>query len=103
MNEWYRRPGNAERMRGFARRYRSQNIELVQEKDRARGFREYDRQKIRARAAANHAIERGELVRQPCEVCGAVPTDGHHDDYSKPLEVRWLCHEHHGAEHRTFA
>lgn len=35
MNEWYRRPGNAEKMRGFTKRYRSQNHEMVNAKDRA--------------------------------------------------------------------
>jgi len=40
-----------------------------------------------------------------CEHCGRAPTGfdrihGHHDDYSKPLEVVWLCQRCHGAEHR---
>jgi len=39
------------------------------------------------------AIQRGELVRsRHCESCGRrTRTQGHHDDYTKPLEVRWLC------------
>lgn len=45
------------------------------------------------------AIYRKELIRQPCEVCGAK-ADGHHDDYSKPLQVRWLCRKHHREVHR---
>lgn len=45
------------------------------------------------------AIKKGELVRQPCEVCGAAKTDAHHDDYSKPLDVRWLCRLHHFQHH----
>ena len=53
------------------------------------------------------AVARGKLVPQPCEVCGfeGKARDGrravhaHHDDYSKPLEVRWLCKKHHDAVH----
>lgn len=54
------------------------------------------------------AIRQGVLRRQPCEVCGANGTfsDGrsevqaHHDDYNKPLEVRWLCQKHHHEWHK---
>lgn len=47
-------------------------------------------------SAVQRAIALGELVRQPCEVCNAPNVQAHHDDYSKPLEVRWLCPLHHG-------
>lgn len=46
------------------------------------------------------AIATGRLVRQPCEKCGATKVDAHHDDYSKPLDVRWLCRKHHLEHHR---
>jgi hypothetical protein len=44
------------------------------------------------------ALKNGLLVKQPCEVCGA-PAHAHHDDYSKPLDVRWLCRTHHMGLH----
>ena len=55
------------------------------------------------------AIKRGTLVPGPCEVCGITGTmeDGrnivqaHHDDYNKPLDVRWLCQEHHHEWHKS--
>jgi hypothetical protein len=56
-------------------------------------------QRMRARERVHHEIRQGRIVRQPCEVCGAPKTQAHHADYSKPLEVRWLCHEHHRELH----
>jgi hypothetical protein len=42
------------------------------------------------------------LKRQPCEVCGIIDADAHHDDYAKPTEVRWLCRSHHRKHHAKF-
>jgi hypothetical protein len=54
----------------------------------------------RARRAAQNAISTGKLHRQPCEICGEVtPVDAHHEDYDKPLDVRWLCVRHHRQLH----
>jgi ribosomal protein S27AE len=57
------------------------------------------RLKANARAHANTAVRRGTLKRKPCEVCGDADSVKHHDDYSKPLEVRWLCRKCHKAHH----
>lgn len=59
--------------------------------------------KYRARVAVRHAARDGRLIPQPCEVCGDPEADGHHEDYSKPLEVRWLCEHCHYEEHRGAA
>ena len=41
----------------------------------------------------------GELVPQPCEICGVNRVDAHHDSYDHPLRVRWLCRKHHVQHH----
>jgi hypothetical protein len=46
------------------------------------------------------ALANGKLVRESCVVCGLAKTHAHHEDYSKPLEVVWLCQKHHKEHHR---
>jgi hypothetical protein len=82
-----------------ARRSRQRRVEAVRAYDRDRGFRVYDELKVSARSAVKLAIEQGRLVRDACEVCGEE-AQAHHDDYGKPLDVRWLCRRHHGEIHR---
>lgn len=55
--------------------------------------------KLSARNIVRQRIKRGTLQRGVCEVCGDPKTQAHHDDYSKPLAVRWLCSTHHKEAH----
>jgi hypothetical protein len=48
-----------------------------------------------ARKAVLSAVRSGQLIPQPCEVCGDLPSEAHHPDYRKKLIVRWLCLVHH--------
>lgn len=53
-----------------------------------------------AHVILNNAIKAGTITRGPCEVCGSTKRiHGHHDDYSKPLVVRWLCPKDHKGVH----
>lgn len=60
----------------------------------------FDRWK--ARAEVNKAVARGDLKRpRCCEACGIERfTQAHHEDYSRPLDVTWLCVPCHRAQHR---
>ena len=63
-------------------------------------------QKVAAREAVMRELRAGRMVREPCEVCGIehgatrkdgtrVRVEAHHDSYERPLEVRFLCGDHH--------
>ena len=59
-----------------------------------------NREKYLARKAVARAIAAGKLVRQPCCRCGSAQAEAHHEDYSRPLDVVWLCHPHHVGRHQ---
>lgn len=61
--------------------------------------RQRNPEKAKAWRAVSNAVRAGRLVRAPCEQCGDARSQGHHDDYSKPLDVRWLCFSCHRKEH----
>lgn len=57
-------------------------------------------EKVRAHNAVHKAIRSGTLKRLPCEHCGSTERiHAHHHDYSKPLDVQWLCQRCHIHEH----
>lgn len=54
------------------------------------------------RGKLNLAVLKHQILRQPCEVCGATESvEAHHEDYTKPLDVQWLCPTHHQARERA--
>lgn len=55
-----------------------------------------------SRTYANTYLKRGKLEKKSCEICGDPNVEMHHNDYSKPLEVRWLCRKHHMDNHKIF-
>jgi hypothetical protein len=53
-----------------------------------------------AREQVAYALKTGRLIKGPCEICGTTKqVEGHHPDYSKPLEVNWLCMRDHKQWH----
>lgn len=79
---------------------RNQDPDRKQRKrDYENKHRERNPDKAKARYVVGNAVRDGRLERLPCEVCGDPKSQGHHDDYSKPLDVRWLCFTHHREHH----
>lgn len=57
--------------------------------------------KYEARTAVNNAIRDGRLSKGVCEVCGSSNTQAHHEDYTKPLDIIWLCFPCHKKAHQN--
>jgi hypothetical protein len=75
-----------------------------QRASRTASWRSSHPEKKAAHQAVQTAVRNRGLVKSPCQVCGrAIRIHAHHDDYSKPLDVIWLCHEHHMARHAMLA
>lgn len=94
----------AERARGrdkYWRLYRG--VKRVRNPVTTRQWIERNPEKRAAHTAVGNALRSGKLVRQPCETCGDPQVDAHHEDYSQPLSVRWLCKKHHLELHRKVA
>lgn len=61
-------------------------------------YRAKNRHKHRAQDKARYYIK----IKKPCEVKGCKKIGHkHHEDYSKPLDVNWLCNKHHGKFHQS--
>lgn len=112
------REANAERLREYdrSRSRKPQRIEAARRRHLSAGsnpetqarrranhkkWAAQNSQKLAAEMAAKNAVRDGKLFRQPCERCGTTKhVHAHHEDYSKPLDVMWLCPRHHGERHR---
>ena len=95
--------------------HRAMNIDKIREYDRLRGYLPHrvknniERTKIyrsekpeayKSHTTVNNAINRGRLTKKPCAVCGSTErVEAHHEDYSRPLDVIFLCSVHHHAVH----
>ncbi len=75
-------PQQIEKRKEYIKRYKSKNPE-----------------KIKAHKTVECALKAGRLTKKPCVICGDKNTEAHHDDYSKHLDVVWLCRKHHSGLH----
>lgn len=72
--------------------YISKNLETVN--DIKRKYIKNNPEKRKAHNILNNAIRNGEIIKpNRCGRCNKINhiICGHHKDYSKPLEVEWLC------------
>jgi hypothetical protein len=72
----------------YARAFRPKYADLSEE----------EKHKNRCRSYAHTYLKRGLIERKGCEVCGQK-AQMHHEDYNKPLRVRWFCARHHHYLH----
>lgn len=106
------RVGNIERIRDYDRR-RGQWLTRKQanakrrprykekHKEWSRAYRIANAEKRAAHVIVGNAMRDGKLEVRPCERCGyGTGIHAHHEDYSRQLDVMWLCPPCHGERHR---
>lgn len=94
---------NYKKNRAYFAEYEKNRSQRPERKAKAieyqRNRRANNPEQYKAHCIVNNAIRDRKLIPQPCEICGTEPAQAHHPDYSKPLEVQWLCRVHHLQKH----
>jgi hypothetical protein len=99
-----------ERSRKRNRRYRDEGVSKTWDENHRKSRVENHPEKVRTARIVRSALESGNLIRPlRCDHCDIIPPkmrDGrsgiqaHHEDYSRPLDVIWLCYGCHIEIHR---
>jgi hypothetical protein len=90
------------------RRYLQSEKGKLKHLETTRKYEKENPEKISAQRKVRKAVQFGRLIRsETCQICNKISkTHGHHEDYSKPLEVIWMCsicHLYHHQKHRYHA
>lgn len=64
-------------------------------------YKEKHTERYYAQKALGNAIRDGKITKMACFICGNEQVQGHHPDYSRPLDVIWLCVKHHNEIHKN--
>ena len=61
-----------------------------------------NKHKIECHREVRKAVRKGDLLKpENCSSCNKIgKVNAHHNDYTKPLEVVWLCHKCHKEVHK---
>ena len=96
--EYYQK--NREKILEYHRKYRKNT---GSGKKACAKYKSKNKEKIKAHTKVLGAIRSGKLRQQPCVKCGEQKTEAHHDDYSKPFDIVWLCRKHHVQHHHKIS
>jgi hypothetical protein len=82
---------NRKKRAEYEARRRDTSKRRQQRLEASRRHRQRHPEKERARSLLAYHVRKGYIVKQPCCRCGNTKAQAHHPDYSKPLEIVWLC------------
>lgn len=91
-----RRAYQLEQMRTWSQRNSEKSTEIK------RDWNGRNPHKTLAKQVINNAVRNGKIIKpNACQICEATEDlHGHHHDYTKPLDVWWLCPSCHHLLHR---
>lgn len=77
------------------KKYHSKYARSDKGKQAVKKYGEKAQEKVKARSKLEYAIRKCPTIKKPCIICGNKNSQGHHENYSRPLEVIWFCSKHH--------
>ena len=85
-------------------RTKNSKARVVSNRKRTKRYQENNQDKIIARITLRRAVSAGVIKKDECSManisdCCFGKIEAHHDDYNRPLDVRWLCKYHHTKQH----
>lgn len=87
----------------YYQQYEKNRVNLQHRKDLAKRvtkeYRQNFTKQYKANSALNYAVKSNKIEKLPCIVCGSLEVVAHHPDYDRPLDVIWMCHQHHKQTH----
>ena len=86
--------------RKYFREYRERPGVKRRELLRWRNFVKSNPKINKARSWVRNSVKSGLLKKTPCVICREKKTEGHHDNYNKPLQVTWYCRRCHREWHK---
>lgn len=99
---WLHRQENIDRIREYDRGRNSLPHRVASRTANTSAYRVRYPERYKATTAVNNALKRGAITKTACWVCGEAEVDAHHADYSRPLDVIWLCVMHHRQIHLAY-
>jgi len=87
-HKWYKKNKN-----GLQMKRQTNKIKEIRN-EQQKGYVKRNPEKIKA-----HSLSRKIKLQEKCQDCGKKATEKHHEDYSKPEEVVFLCKECHTRRH----
>ena len=96
--------GKTEKTRDRERKRNSKPERMASIGKRAKQWRVNNPEKYAAHTKLNNAVRDGKIIKpKVCDECG-LPSKlhAHHEDYIKPLEVKWLCVPCHGTKNPNY-
>ena len=88
---------------GLSDLYSRRKVKLPSKDDIGKKYNDVDEENYKlktwCRAVTHRALKSGELEKQPCLICENLEVQAHHLDYTNPLDIEWLCMQHHAEKH----
>lgn len=78
---------------------KKKNNKILQSTLKIKNWRIKNMEKWKAHKLVYANMRNGNIKRLPCIICGNEKSEAHHEDYSKPLEIMWMCKKHHTEHH----